>query len=172
MRCWILTCASAYSGSMKIHSSCRYAGQITCWLGNLSTSFSKRKTDFPLWMNWGFRAGATGTGAKKHALIMNRFKLKIVWRFLTIRWMRSNYKMKLEVFVKELHFMLMPYCSRLVCLLRSHFLSRSGFLSFGLMPAVFHPLVRMIQKVSPCCYKLHWLSRAAEDMPSSRGSTG
>lgn len=121
MRCWILTCASAYSSSMKIHSSCRCAGQITCGLGNLSTSFSKRKTDFPLWMNWGFRAGATGTGAKKHALIMNRFKLKIVWRFLTIRWMRSNYKMKLEVFVKELHFMLMPYCSRLVLLAKKPF---------------------------------------------------
>lgn len=56
--------------------------------------------------------GATGTGAKKHKLIMNRFKLEINWSFLTIKWARSNFKMELEVFAKELDDMIIALNSR------------------------------------------------------------
>ena len=105
--------------------------------------------------------GATGTGAKKHKLIMNRFKLEINWSFLTIKWVRSNFKMELEVFVKELlDYMIIPLNSRLallaekpssqqewIPLLRHHASSVSS-------P---HHYWRMIQKVSPCCCELHWL---------------
>lgn len=86
--------------------------------------------------------GATGTGAKKHKLIMNRFRLEINWSFLTIKWVRSNFKVKLEVFVKELDYVIIPLNSRLALLAEkpsSH--SRSGYLSFGIVPAAFHPLV-------------------------------
>lgn len=104
--------------------------------------------------------GATGTGAKKHKLIMNRFKLEINWSFLTIKWARSNFKMELEVFAKELDDMIIALNSR-QALLAEKPSSQQEWIPLprhhvsGISSP--HHYWRVIQKVTPCCCKLHWL---------------
>ena len=85
--------------------------------------------------------GATGTGAKQHKLIMNRLKLEINWSFLTIKWVRSSFKKEIEVFVKQLCYMIIPSTAGWFYWFRSLLPSRSGFLSFGITSVVFYPLI-------------------------------
>lgn len=104
--------------------------------------------------------GATGTGAKKHKLIMNRFKLEINWSFLTIKWVRSNFKMELEVFVKELDYTIITLNSRLALLAekpssQQEWIPLLWHRASGVSSP--HHYWKMIQKVFPCCYKCHWL---------------
>lgn len=103
--------------------------------------------------------GATGTGAKKHKLIMNRFRLEINWSFLTIKWVRSNFKVKLEVFVKELDYVIIPLNSRLALLAEkpSSQQERIPLLQHHASGVSSPRHWRMIQKVSPCRCKRHWV---------------
>lgn len=135
------------------------------WTGNfVYKNLFKEENCFPFINELRKRAlqanGATGTGAKKHKLIMNRFKLEINWSFLTIKWARSNFKMELEVFAKELDYMIIALNSRLALLAekpssQQEWIPHPWHHISGISSP--HHYWRMIQKVSPCCWKLHWL---------------
>lgn len=103
--------------------------------------------------------GATGKGAKKHKLIMDRFNLESNWSFL-ISWVKSNCKTELEAFMKELDSMIVPLVSWLTLPAETPPSRREW------IPLLRHPASaisppahywRMTQKVSPCCWKHSWL---------------
>lgn len=45
--------------------------------------------------------GATGTGAKKHKLIINRFKRKVNWNCLTIKWVLLSNGLTIKTVLKR-----------------------------------------------------------------------
>lgn len=114
----------------------------TCRSGNLGTrkfvykEHFKEENWFPfinelrnrtLWTN-----GATGNRAKKSKLIMDRFNLEINWSFLSAGWAATvNWSLK------PLWKTWMPALAVPVEKRRN---SRSGFLSFSILPELFHPL--------------------------------
>lgn len=104
--------------------------------------------------------GATGTGAKQYKLIMNRFKMEINWSFLTIKWVKSSFKIEPGVFVKELDYVIIPLNSRLALLAekpssQQEWIPVLQYHASGI--SSLHHYWEMIQKVSPCCCTLHWL---------------
>lgn len=140
----------------------------TCRSGNLGTGKFVYKEHFKeenwflfinelrnrtLWAN-----GATGTGAKKPKLIMDRFNLEINWSFLSAGW-EATVKCSLK-----------PLCKSWIPGLSPHQLTgcadgEEPFQQEWIL-LLQHPARaisppphywRMVQKVSPCCWKPHWL---------------
>lgn len=88
-----------------------------------------------LWAN-----GATGKGAKKHKLIIDRFNLESNWSFLSAGW-EAIVKRSLKPSWRSWIPWLSPSSAEWLCRLRRRLPGGSGSLSFGILPALFHPLL-------------------------------
>lgn len=98
-------------------------------------SFINERRNGTLWAD-----GATGTGAKKHKLIMGRFNLEINWSFLSAGW-EAVVKWSLKPLWESWIPGLSPSSAEWRFRLRSRISSRSGSLSFSILPELFHPLL-------------------------------
>lgn len=140
--CQVNLCPLMFNGDSFKLETCR---SDNLWTGKfVYKKHFKEENWFPfinelrngtLWAN-----GATGTGAKKHKLIMGRFNLEINWSFLSAGW-EAVVKWSLKLLWRSWIPGLSPSSADWLCWLGSLLSSRSGSLSFSILPELFHPLL-------------------------------